>query len=234
MKKFFVITALLGTATVSNAQQAWPDTTRRNEVGVDVTTFLWQFLGQVSSDGISNYAFVYPTPYWVTYRYHFHKYWNLRFAVGGTITNDEEPGLGGPTTETYTNKNSELDLSIGAERAEELGKRWQIFYGIDFRPAWFYQYNDFIYSNGGYQYGSEQHGTAMAIAPMLGIRYRITPRFSILTEASLPFVSTHNERRDFFKPLGDGYPPMEDQTQTTNGFHTAFTPPLSVIATFDL
>ena len=75
MKKFIAILPLLFIATVSNAQQAWPDTTHRNEVGVDVTTLLWQFLGQVSSDGISNYACVYPTPYWVTYRYHFHKHW---------------------------------------------------------------------------------------------------------------------------------------------------------------
>lgn len=198
---------------------------------MDISAFLWQFLGRTDSNGTS--SFVYYSPYMVSYRYHFGKC-SIRFALGGLINDDERPGAGSPNAEPYHIKSSELNVRVGIERAQELSKRWQVFYGFDLRPSWAHSDNEYIFSQGYYQYGRETHDTDFGIAPLLGIRYRITPRFSILTETSFMFVANTNELREYSVPQDDAHPPQPDHTQTTHSFNTFFIPPLSVVATFAL
>lgn len=231
MKRHLAVIGLIFIAMAASAQQTWPDSTRKHEVGVDVTAFLGQFFSHVNSDGVGTFLTV--SPYWATYRYHF-GHCSIRFALGGSINDDETPTYGGPDAEPYHNKSSELDLRVGIERAQELSKRWQVFYGLDFRPSCAHIDNDFIYSQGYYQYGRESRETDLGIAPLLGVRYRITPRFSILTETSLAFVSSTFELREYSTPQDDAHSPQPDRKQTTNSFDTRFTPPLSIVATFDL
>lgn len=138
------------------------------------------------------------------------------------------------STENYHTKQSGIDISVGVERTQELTKRWQVYYGLDIRPSWTYSYTDFTHSSGGYQYGDEDRGTYFAVAPVLGIRYRIAKRFSILTEASLSFIKSTVKSRNFSIPLDDQNPQLPDLDQTTNNVDTRFQTPIAVVATFDL
>lgn len=232
MQKLLTLIVLMATFGIATAQTAaWPDTSRRHEVGVDVTSFLWQFLGKTDSNV---YGAPSASPYWVTYRYHLHHHWNLRFAVGGSISDSKGPTSTYPGSYERVLKSSQLGLRAGVEKAQELSKRWQVFYGLDLRATWVHDYNDYHYSNGGYRYGSDSRGTDLGAAPFLGIRYRITPRFALLTEASLAFMSQKTDARNFSVPILPGYEAVPDVNTSTTGFHTVFTPPLAVIATFDL
>ncbi|MCO5275655.1 MAG: hypothetical protein M9900_12160 [Flavobacteriales bacterium] len=231
MKLRFVPLMMMCLPFWANAQQTWADTVRRHSIGVDVSAFLFQYAGPLVVD--SNAPTAPRSLYWASYRYRFHKGWNLRFAMGGQVAKDERPW---PSQgfETYTVETSAFSVRAGVERTQELAKRWQIFYGLDIRPAWSWAYTDRRYSSGYYYYGQETTGTDWAVGPLLGIRFRITPRFSLLTETSLAYVATERKQRDFTTPMDADHAPQPDATLTTRGFHTLFQPPLNVTATFTL
>ncbi|MBS1547760.1 MAG: hypothetical protein JST38_12385 [Bacteroidetes bacterium] len=232
MKQVLLFAVIFGLPMSASAQQSWPDTTHRHEVGIDVSSFLWLYSGRAVSDSSSPWML--PAPYWVAYRYHFRNHWALRIGIGGFAMKDERPLFGYSDPLTYTTKQSEVDVRIGLERGQDLAKRWQVIYGLDLRPAWTYQYTDYQYSNGYYRHGEEDHGTDLAGAVLLGIRYRITPRFSLLTEASLAVVATHREQRQFTEPMDADHVPQPDVSISTNSIHTLFQPPLNITASFAL
>ncbi len=226
----FVVMLAVGTA--SSARSDTLLHVHHHEAGVDVTAFLRQFLSWgVPNGDNTNYLL---SPWVLSYRYHL-KHWNLRFGVGGMISDVEQPDYSySNPTETTRRKQTELDLRVGAERYQELSKRWQVFYGLDFRPSWQYSQNDYHYSNGGYRYGSDSRQQDLAFAPLLGLRYHITKRFSLHTETSFAFMRSDSELHSYTVPIVDGYPPLPDTRQRTGSFRTVFQTPLSVIATFDL
>lgn len=231
MKPAMISLMMLGLPLAACAQETWPDTVHRHSVGVDVSAFLFQYAGRIAAD--SNAPTAPRSLYWASYRYRFHRGWNLRFAIGGQVAKDERPWTY-MATETYTVETSAFSVRAGVERTQELAKRWQVFYGLDIRPAWSRTYTDRQYSNAYYYHGQEATGTDWAVASLFGIRFRITPRFSLLTEASLAYVATERKRRDFATPTDADHAPQPDATLTTHGFYTLFQPPLNVTASFSL
>src|SRR5688572_21238722 len=180
---FFV---LISTSTFS---QIISDTTktgkvRRHELGLDITGFLKQFLN-FNFDPFYSSTY-YPT-YYLTYRLHFEKM-NLRMAIGGDGEyNDFVSPYPTDSNYRYERKTFSIDYRIGIEGFSNIGKRWQIYYGADFRPSFTYTKNDAPYWNGGYANGSESFTQVYGLSPLIGFRFRINSRLSFTTEASIAF-----------------------------------------------
>lgn len=229
MHKALILTGFFLLTLACSAQSGWEDTTfRRHSIGVDVSAFIQEYGGSTTGD--PTFAV---SPYWVSYRYRLNRHCNLRAAVGGNYSETNDPY---PLDAAITIKNSASTYSarLGVERAQELAKRWQFFYGLDLRATWNNKYDDYFGgAGGGYMNGREQRESSMGVAPVLGIRFRITPRFSLLTEASLLLVSTRDELRKFKTPI-DGSPEQPDVTTKSTGLRLAFSPPLAITATFAL
>lgn len=230
MHRALIVTGFLLSTSACSAQSGWEDTTfRRHSIGVDVSAFIHQYGGVANSGS----TFLSLSPYWVSYRYRLNRNCNLRVAVGGNYSGTNDPY---PLDAAITIKHSTSTYSarVGVERAQELAKRWQFFYGLDLRATWNNQYDDHSGgTGGGYLNGREQRESLMGIAPLLGIRFRITPRFNLLTEASLSLLSTREELRTFKTPI-DGGPEQPDVITETTGLHLGFSSPISITATFAL
>lgn len=224
---FFLCISVLFAQTDSTAPL------HRNEVGIDVTAFLRQFLWSGSSELNSGY---YLPTYQFTYRYHLGSA-SLRGAVGAYYIDEERPAYWyNSAEETYRQKSSELYVRVGIEWHQELHKRWQVFYGVDIKPSWSRSSDKWDYSNAGYRHGHESKEDVLAIGPVVGLRYRITPRFSLSTESGFSFMKNHSVSREFSEPLINDadHPPIPDETISLTSYRTLYQIPLSVIATFDL
>lgn len=201
----------------------------RNELGLDFTPFL-KFYSNFSQNNID-----YQPIYYLTYRYHF-PHGNIRAAIGGmSITSDS------PSTDpnilplTFKSRSYSVNVRIGYEFFQELSKRWQVFYGLDFRPGYEYRKEDNQFSNGGYSNGYEGKTNYYAIAPVLGLRFRITKRMSLLTESSLQYTISKASTRRYYIPLNAGIPARaDDPLQKNTATSTNFNLPLSLILTIDL
>lgn len=218
----------LSLSLLTFAQQ---DTARqhRHELGLDFTNFFGNYLGFNTAGSGSLYV----PAYMVTYRHHF-RHWNIRAAVGGDLSRTERPTSFDFGPENYASERTEVYLRIGAERFSELGRRWQVYYGLDLRPSWLHVVEDAVYWNGGYSNGEEVKGRSFGIAPLMGVRFRLTPRFSLTTEASWGLQWINNESRKYYAAVIEGYPDIPDVTTKSSSLISSFQPPFSVIATFDL
>lgn len=230
MKKILLSGALALSTLGAFAQEVTdPFVTYHNEFGLDATGFLRQFFNVDNNLNGSNY---YPT-YYLTYRRKFAK-GNIRFAFGGSYANTDQPSPYPNDKNKYGSTAYGLDLRIGWEFKTEISKRWQAFYGLDFRPSFFSQKNDAPYFNGGYANGMESKGQNYGFAPVLGLRFKLTNRLSILTEASLSmnFQKVTN-RQYFISPNNQEPVPPEQKTEQTR-MYTSFNQPLAVFITFDI
>lgn len=200
----------------------------KNEFGIDATgtlRFFTQF--QNSSD------YLYSPTYYLTYRRIFER-GNIRFGIGGNASNQERPSPFGDSS-IYNYKESSIDTRFGWEFNSNLTKKWQVFYGLDFRFSFGNIKNESAFFNGGYSYGFESHFTSIGIAPILGFRFKINNRISLLTETnfSVNFSKFYNNR-DFYIPLA-GYPEIPDKTTPdTKSFYTQFSQPISIFFVFNI
>jgi hypothetical protein len=202
----------------------------RNEFGIDATGFIKQFLNFNQSE-FSNY---YSPTYYLTYRRHFNC-GNLRFAIGGAVeSQDLSPVFVGDSNKYHMNSYS-LDARLGWEFSSDLSKRWQVFYGLDFRPSYAYSKNDAPYWNGGYANGSENQSQIYAFAPLLGFRIKINNRLSLSTETSLSFNFSESSSRRYYIPVTSQYPSIPDVLNPkTKRFYSSFSQPVFMILTFDI
>jgi len=229
MKKIFTI-VFIGLLFFSQAQDSAQVKVYRNEFGLDATGFLKQVLNFSQQQQFSTYYF--PT-YYLTYRRYF-KCGNLRAAVGYDLLDAETPTGNPQDANKYRHVSHSVDSRIGWEFASELSKRWQVFYGLDLRPAYTYDKNDCRYSNGGYANGIETRTQIYSIAPLLGFRFRLGSRLSILTEASFSVNVQKNQERIYYTPTSSSsYPSKPDEPKTTTQkMFTSFGQPLSVFIVF--
>ena len=224
------ITILLAVSSlVTFAQDTTNGKRYHNEFGVDATGFLKQFLNFNTQFG-SYYS---PT-YYITYRRHF-KSGNIRAALGGDYRNNQiQNAFQGDSSKLY-NKGYSYYFRIGFEHSNELSKRWQVFYGIDFMPNYVYNKNDAPYWNGGYANGYENKTKIFGVAPLLGFRLWLNNRLSLSTEASLSLNWEQNKGHKYYIPVSGQYPPRPDDSETeTKKVYTSFGQPLSVFITFEL
>jgi hypothetical protein len=232
MKKTLLVLLLSFTLVTAYSQ----DTTRQNKVchnefGLDATGFMKEFFNFNNAQYQSYYS---PT-YYLTYRRHFKKA-NFRFAVGGDYNNDVVPSQNqyDPTI-VYADKSFDFSARIGMEMFSELNKHWQVFYGVDFIASYNYEKRDDRYSMDGYTAGEESSTQNIGLAPMLGIRYRVSKRLSLTTESSFSFNLLNGALRDYFTPTSGQYPVLDDIIYPqTKRVYTSYSQPLSIILTFDI
>lgn len=204
----------------------------RHEVGMDATAFLRQFLSQsVSGQPPSTYL----SPYFFTYRYKM-SWGNLRAGVGAAYANQERDAnwYGSLPGETYNNSAWQYDLRLGVEWERSVGKRWQVYYGGDFRPSTFGWDDEWTYSNAGYRNASKTTTTTMAVAGLLGVRFRVTPRLSLMTEGSFSWGVSNTEVIRSSTPQAPEYPVLDNEVSHTTSTSTGYQYPLMVVVAFDL
>ncbi len=84
----------------------------------------------------------------------------------------------------YQYNNYSLSISVGKEKQNQLSKKWIFYYGGDLAP--FYRYYEMSYYNlGQIQNKTNDKDFGLRVSPFLGIRFQITDRLYIGTEALL-------------------------------------------------
>lgn len=229
--KHFILTIILTTTSIAIFSQDSIRTKKfHNEFGIDATAFIKQFLnfdnGQFSDQHSSTY--------YLTYRRHFNC-GNIRFAIGGSYSdNDISPAFQVDSNKYHYNSYS-VSSRIGWEFFSNLSKRWQTFYGVDFRQSISYIKNDAPYWNGGYANGYESKSSNYSITPLLGFRFRLNNRLSLSTEASFSFNFQQSSNRKYFIPVAGQYPQLQDiVSPDTKKIATSFSQPISLFLTFDI
>lgn len=227
MKKPLVLITLFSLLVLgTNAQETAPEKEYKNEFGVEVTTLMRSVL--------SFSALQYPSaPHFLSYRRHLGK-GNIRAGLGGDYTNSETPRLWLNDSSEYLLLSYDIRFRIGYEWYSELSKHWQVFYGVDFRPRYRYHKNDASSFDGIYIHGNEEESWQYALAPVIGFRFRITDRISLLTEASLAFTLEESITRDYYKPADTWWLPKADDNHRVTSVFTDFSQPLSVFLVVDL
>ncbi len=201
---------------------------------MDVTGFLKQYL----NFGSSQYLSYFPT-YNLTYRRHFNS-GNLRAKIGGSYSDNQVAPINSNDSTKYYDLASSLYQSIGWEFCENLSKRWQVFYGADARTSVVFSKGNQEYENDYYVYGESSRAQVFAIAPLLGIRFRLTKRLSILTEASYSINWEKDNSNTYYTLVPSPIPPYppptapKSVTQSLTKTYTAFSQPLSVFIDFTL
>ena len=231
MKKQSLTILLVAIMMNSFAQDTTSTKVYPNEFGIDVTNFIKQFLNFNNNSTGGNY---YSPTYYLTYRRHF-KCGNIRFAVGGAFSHQDIAPAFDQDSHKYESNSSSYDVRIGWEFTSEISKRWQVFYGADFRPTYSHNKNDAPYWNGGYANGSESKTEFYTAAPLLGFRFRLTSRLSLTTEASFSINWQTITSRRYYIPVTSQYPPKPDETSpTVKKMYSNFSQPIFLILTFDL
>jgi hypothetical protein len=200
----------------------------KNEFGIDATSFILRFLKfEFSEDQ-------YIQTYYLTYRRLFEK-GNLRSGIGGFIENKDLRSAFAEDINKYNYESFNLNFRIGWEWKNEFSKRWQVFYGCDFRPSYFHIKDDAPFWNGGYANGYEQEVTNFGIAPLIGFRFRLNDRLSLSTETSLSFNYQSENLMYFYTPVTSDFPPKKDiKTDPVTRVFTSFGQPLMIFLTFDM
>ncbi len=237
MKKLSLITAMCMLGLSVFAQDTTKTKRHLNEFGIDATGFLRQYLNIGSSQQYPEY---YNPTYYLTYRRHF-KAGNLRAAIGGDFHNNQIPidrfSNLDSTNNKYYDKGNSFYAAIGWEFYNNLSKRWQVFYGIDLQTTLLFEKNEFEYDNGGYATGYDSRTQIYGVAPLLGIRFQLTKRLSILTETSYSINTEKDNSNTFYTPI-PGFiqqlPPPTSTTQKLTKSYTSFEEPISVFIDFTL
>jgi hypothetical protein len=182
----------------------------------------------------SQFQSYYVPSYYLTYRRHFN-FGNLRFAIGGAFLHQDISPAFSQDSNKYERNSRSFDIRIGWEFSNELSRRWQVFYGADFRPSVSHDKNDAPYWNAGYANGSESKTELYAIAPLLGFRFRLTNRLSLTTEASFSVNWSTVTNKRYFIPVTSQYPPLPDVVHpAVKRTYSSFNEPIFIIITFDI
>ena len=232
MRKSIQITIVLTIMFLSSYGQ---DTLRQgpkkkhlNELGLDMTPFI-KFYLNFSGNGSFNYQ----PNYMLTYRHYFKK-GNLRSAIGGNYYYSESssPYNGDTLNLKFFKKQSSFELRVGYEFFQNLSRRWQVYYGADLRTSYFYQKDDAPYWNGGYANGIENISKGLGLAPVLGIRFKMSRRVSLITESSFLIQYSESSTQRYYLPVTNSYPLKANDTKTKNrSFGTIFNYPISLVLT---
>ena len=219
---FFILLSSLAKAQADEAPGEF-----KNEFGVDITGAI-RFFTQFQSSGDYNYS----PQYYLTYR-RLMKPGNIRFGIGGDYDNFESPGaVGDPATYSYNFRS--LDLRLGWEFKSSLTPKWEVFYGLDVRTSYTRLNDEALFFNAGYAVGADAKSNIIGLAPLLGFRFKINDRMSLLTEVSLSINSMKQDVKNTYIPLA-GFGEKEDEVApTTNSVFMSFSQPVSIFLVFNI
>lgn len=210
--------------------EAKQDKVYKNEFGVDVTGFIKYFLTFNQTNPNTPY---FPT-YYLTYRRKF-KPGNIRSAIGGNYEHRNTNAQYSFDLNEYYYYSYSVDFRLGWEFTNNIGKKSQVYYGIDIKPSYSYIKNDNQYSNAGYAHGYEMKTQYLGTAPLFGYRFKLNERISLTAETSFSLIWSKSDTRSFTTPTTSIYEPMPDVVSPTlKSLYTSFAQPLTVIVTFDL
>lgn len=99
----------------------------------------------------------------------------------------------------YQENSYAFNIRAGWEWNTSLSKRWTVFYGGDLRYGYAFEKDEAIYFNAGYAQGTEQSANVFGLAPVLGIRFIINGRISLITEATFSVNYGIGERKQTSK-----------------------------------
>jgi hypothetical protein len=190
MKKLLLLIALFSTFTVFSQVDS-SKKQHRHELGVDITGLLNQFLNfspyGYGSRNAPNYLF--------SYRYYFKKS-NIRFGIGGKYSKIPNILDFDGNHFVYYNTQSNFSVRIGYEFVNQLSKRWQMFYGFDFRPG-ISKFDYLTPSNQGYFDMYKEDAITYGFAPLMGFRFTLNDRISLITEASFTYFTRKSSRQEY-------------------------------------
>jgi hypothetical protein len=233
MKKSITSLALVLLTMSGNAQDSLQTSGAKNhlnELGLDATPFI-KFYSTFSDRGL-----YYQPNYIVTYRRYFRNS-NFRSAIGGnySFTESPSPYIPDSLNKKYYNRSKYIILRVGYEFYQSLSRRWQVYYGADLVGSYAESKNDDNYSNGGYVVGTESKAKNIGVAPVLGLRFRINKRISLITESSLLIQYSESSSYQFYSPATSAYPPIpNDRKQSGIALGTSFNYPLALILTISI
>lgn len=226
-----VLSRSYGQDTLKSNLTKIPEKKHLNELGLDMTPFIKLYLN-FSNNGGYNYQ----PSYMLTYRRYF-KNSNFRSAIGGNYLYSESPSPynGDSLNIKYFNKQSSFVLRIGYEFFQNLSRRWQVYYGADLRTTYSHQRNDAPYWNGGYANGIETTDNGFGLAPVLGVRFKMSKRVSLITESSFLLQYSTSTTYRYYLPVTGAYPPKPNDPKTTNKtIGTTFNYPLALNLTLTI
>lgn len=202
-----------------------------NELGIDMTPFIKFYVN--FSD---HYNYYYAPTYMLTYRRYLCNS-NLRSALGGNYSLSSAPSAynGDSLNINYQVKFSTINFKLGYEFYQNLSKQWQVFYGADFSTFFTNNKNDVQFFNGGYATGVNNITKGFGLIPVLGIRFKMNNRLSLITESSIVFQYSENHSQRTYSPIHGAYPPKSNDPKVVKKtFSTSFSSPLSLLLTFTL
>jgi hypothetical protein len=217
MKKIILITALtvifLPAASQDNVTN---EKLYRHEFGLDATGFVRQFLN------LNTNTEIYIPTYYLTYRRYL-KSGNIRAGIGATYSYNDNIDPNNVNVKKLEYISYSLNARIGWEFIKELSERWQIFYGMDIRPDYLYTKNDRMFQNNGIASGSEVKTQQFGVAPLLGFRFKLNDRLSILSESSFSIVMQKSKQKNYFTALPGINQNIPDNTfSTVNRIYSGF------------
>lgn len=221
------VNSLIGQTEKTSEEQV---KTYKNELGIDITGMLKYFLSfnQGYPTDVS------PSTYYFSYRRKF-KPGNIRAAIGGNYQNTERAPIATGEFSDYVFKNYGIQFRIGWEFANTIGKRSQLYYGIDFRSSNSYLNSTSQSSAQDYLYGYEVKNQMYGFAPLFGYRVRLGSRISLTAETSLSFFWSKSDQKTYLKPLSSAFPAIPDNVKPTlTSFYTSYSQPFSFVVAFDL
>ena len=219
MKSFrtaLLAAALLVTPAISFSQSAGTNVpsdekVRRNSITLDVTGLLHQFTS------VSGYTPFYNSPYFLVFHRQ-HKKNALRLSIGGT--NNGMVSNPADSVENTTS-NFSMALGVGLDRMRDIGKNFQLNYGVEAG----FQYSD---SKSRSEYSTSvfselQVSTgAVILSPFLGLFWNLHPRFAIGTETCIRWSFSNSE----FRSENQSMESTTDEMRFNSTFHL----PVSLMA----
>lgn len=188
--------------------------THRHEFGLDVTSLL----GRIISPSVWGFTTIdYEPTYYLYYRYRWDRL-RLRTALGGALSSNN--------LENNNRVNRDLDYKLGIEFFSSIGKRWELYYGLDGVMGMSERYNEYE-RYGEYLYYNEDKMNYFGAAPFLGFRFKLSPRMNIAVEMSVIIRREHIVYRQVYmrdlveNPVYDRPAEREDVYQQSNIFYTA-------------
>lgn len=173
------LTALLSSALCAQSLPPLDSMIRKNEVSLDVTGFIRQFVPNGQDPLFQSY---YAPTYLIAYK----RAWGkgaLRAGLGAGYALDSDTG-GYNSHTNFTDYDWTVDLRLGREWRCAVGKRWTGYAGMDLLGGM----GRSVSHNMGTQFGTPNvimKRFAVGAGPLLGIQYHLGPRLSLYTEASL-------------------------------------------------
>ncbi|MCI5058399.1 MAG: hypothetical protein MRY83_19970 [Flavobacteriales bacterium] len=205
MKTSNLFTLLLALALPLVTKAQSDENLMKNEIGTDITVLIDQILSFDDDPFVAPYL----STYQLTYKRHFNRF-SARFAIGGNTSSDD--AIDDTSGEVYQRTRQDINYRIGVEKHLELSKKWNFYYGLDFRHSINNANNPFHFQNGGWRRGYDRKSYTVGIAPIIGIDFRISDRVALQTEANFVAYLTKLTEQPIIMQISED--PSQDMPST--------------------